>query len=113
MSGRLYIGNQVVCRTTKESLCSANSTMQCNPALDMCTFGCPGMHRCTNGYCIPKSNLCDGKLDEECDDDTEWLTGIGFSCVRNRNRCIIPQRLLYDDISDCDKGEDICFDLTR
>ena len=60
--------------------------------------------------CYQRDTVCDGSVATGCLQDDEWNTGIGFKCVKNGKKCRIPQQLLYDDIEDCQKGEDVCFD---
>ena len=70
------------------------------------------MFRCAVNKCISRSLVCDGRTEVACDDDDKWATGTGFKCVRNGKQCKLPQVLLYDDIKDCDGGEDICFSMS-
>ena len=56
-----------------------------------------------------RDTVCDGIFDKLCPEDEEWETGMGFSCIRKGRRCRLPQKLLFDDIADCDNGEDLCF----
>ena len=36
--------------------------------------------------------------------------GPGFKCRSNNTYCVLPQVLLYDNVKDCERGEDLCFD---
>ena len=67
------------------------------------------MYRCDSGTCVDRDSICDGIFDRLCPEDSERQRGIGFKCIRNGKMCVLPQRLLLDDISDCDNGEDLCF----
>ena len=98
-----------VCDVSKASVC--NKTIHCY-GLDTCDVGCPSVYRCSSNKCVNRDILCDGKKERGCDDDSEWESGIGFKCIRNGKLCRLPQQLVYDDVQDCDGGEDLCFPIT-
>ena len=69
---------------------------------------------CDDGVtCLPRSTLCDEDACNDCHEDAEWVNGPGFKCVRNGRTCILPQSLLFDDVQDCDNGDDFCFIVDR
>ena len=108
-----YISNEQplkkrVCTASIESVCTSIVTCE---GLDLCHLGCTSVYRCANNDCVSRETLCDGFATSGCAEDDEWQAGIGFKCVRNGRTCHLPQQLLYDDVKDCDNGEDICFDL--
>ena len=102
-----------VCQFMKEEVCRSDSPIECNPPLDLCALECPDTFRCSNGACHRRSIICDGRIERSCDDDIEHYSGIGFKCERGGTVCIIPQSFVYDQIRDCDDGEDICFEVER
>ena len=61
--------------------------------------------------CYSRDTVCDGIILTGCPDDEEWSTGIGFKCIRNDKECLLPQQFLYDDVKDCQRGDDLCFDF--
>ena len=63
-----------------------------------------------SGVCCARHTVCDDVINSECTGDDEWSTGAGFKCVRNGKVCRLPQQLLYDNVQDCESGEDLCFD---
>ena len=96
-----------VCELEEEMLCEGRVTCT---GVDACHLGCPGWYQCKDSNkCVSRSTICDGLISTGCPEDDEWKTGIGFKCIRNGRVCRLPQQLLYDDITDCDNGEDICF----
>ena len=95
-----------VCTASIEAVCTF--TVMC-PGLDLCNLGCTSVYRCENNDCVRRETVCDGFVTLGCAEDDEWQAGIGFKCVRNGRTCHLPQQLLYDDIKDCDNGEDFCF----
>jgi len=79
--------------------------------IDFCDAGCSNYYRCKNKTCVPISTLCNGILDDGCEEDKEWTSGPGFKCVREGKICSIPQQLVMDGIQDCDDGQDFCYNL--
>ena len=61
------------------------------------------------GSCRPRDSVCDGIISTGCPEDDEWSTGAGFKCLRNGRTCKLPQQLIYDNVEDCERGDDICF----
>ena len=88
-------------------ICNGSVTCQ---GIEPCNVGCLEYYKCQNGSCVLRSTLFDGDSCNGCSEDDGWKTGIGFKCVRNGEYCRIPQQLLWDQICDCDQGEDLCYD---
>ena len=80
---------------------------------DRCDLNCPSFYQCADKRCVSRETLCNGETNDGCLEDDEWGNGIGFKCIRYGNVCHLPQQLLYDDIQDCDDGEDLCFSLNQ
>ena len=89
-----------------------NNTIQCN-GIDPCDVGCSDYYRCNNNDCVRRSTICDRNPVNGCPEDDGWKTGIGFQCVRSGEFCRLPQQLLWDDVQDCDQGEDLCLDWSE
>ena len=83
-----------------------NKTIDCNN-IEPCDVGCPDDFKCQDGDCRRRSEICNGY--DVCDRDDGWKTGIGFQCIRKGKFCRLPQPLLWDQIQDCDQGEDLCY----
>ena len=99
--------NKPVCEIKQKKICEG--LVQCS-GLDECDIGCPSAYRCKGtGKCVSRDTVCNGEISNGCPEDEEWENGIGFKCLRNGKICLLPQQLLYDDIQDCDYGEDMCF----
>ena len=77
--------------------------------LDLCSLGCVNYFRCKSNKCVNRERVCNGKHEEDCPEDDDWSVGPGFKCIRNGEICKLPQQLLFDEVQDCDKGEDLCF----
>ena len=58
---------------------------------------------------IPRSNVCDEDPCNDCLEEAEHSPRNGFKCIKNNQYCILPQMFLYDDVPDCQNGEDLCF----
>ena len=59
--------------------------------------------------CRHRDTVCDDIVESGCPEDDEWSAGPGFKCLRNGKTCRLPQQLLYDNVKDCELGEDLCF----
>ena len=65
---------------------------------------CKGVFQCDDNKLIFYSQFCDGIID--CfDGSDEIINQPGFKC----NKCILPQRNLYDDFAHCDNISEYCF----
>ena len=96
------------CLVDRQAVCLGDITCR---DIDFCNIGCPNFYRCRNNECTPRSTVCDGNPCSGCDEDDGWTSGVGFQCFRNGERCKIPQQLLWDEVQDCDQGEDLCYIL--
>ncbi|XP_039247954.2 uncharacterized protein LOC120325854 isoform X1 [Styela clava] len=94
------------CILHRELICSEE--VKCHD-LSPCDLHCDSHYTCQSGKCVLRSTVCDGSLCSGCEEDHEWNNGHGFKCPRNGIKCILPQQLLHDNISDCDGGNDLCF----
>ena len=95
---------------SRESVC--NHTVSCTN-IDLCDAGCTAYYRCKNGSCVPTSSVCNGVVDDGCQEDSEWTSGPGFKCIREGKTCFLPQQLVKDGVQDCDDGQDFCFELNE
>ena len=96
------------CIVPKEYVC--RSLVECGN-LDFCDAGCPNYYRCQNKSCVAISTLCNGILNDGCEEDKEWTNGPGFKCIREGRVCSLPQQLVMDGIKDCDQGHDLCYEM--
>jgi len=65
---------------------------------------CNGVFQCADNTLIFQSQFCDGIVD--CfDGSDETRNHPGFKC----DKCILPQRNLYDDFAHCINDSDLCF----
>ena len=66
--------------------------------------------QCENGHVIDNAHYCDTKV--QCGDGSdEQQQNFGFRCSgkSRKSTCILPQKNLYDSISQCADGSDLCF----
>jgi len=96
------------CIVPRDYVC--RNLVTCNN-IDYCDAGCSNYYRCKNSTCVPISTLCNGILNDGCEEDKEWVSGPGFKCVREGKVCSIPQQLVMDGMQDCDEGQDFCYEL--
>ena len=69
-------------------------------------YPCPA----NSSHLSQRSTVCDDMPCNDCDQSqVSHGSGPGFKCLSNNSYCVLPQVLLYDDVPDCEKGEDLCF----
>ena len=75
------------------------------------TYICPS----NSSLSLPRLEVCNNERCTGCDTDRLLHgAGPGFKCTSNFFAdCVLPQFLLYDNVPDCDNGEDLCFDGRR
>jgi len=98
------------CFKTPSILCSDFKT--CGMYDRVCTClndevnECKLLLQCDNGGLLLAANFCDNFYD--CDDFSDEIRNQpGFKC--SPATCILPQRNLYDNVSHCADGSDLCF----
>ena len=63
--------------------------------------------QCGNGNLFSSGQFCDGFND--CGDNSdEMLNQPGFKCIQTKKDCVLPQLNLYDNVSHCEDGRDLC-----
>ena len=66
--------------------------------------------QCENGYVTDSVHYCDTNV--QCDDGSdEQQQKFGFRCSgkSRKSTCVLPQKNLYDSVSQCADGSDLCF----
>ena len=56
-----------------------------------------------------RSSMCDKHSCESCLFGDTYGAGHGFKCLKHEKICRLPQEFIHDNVSDCDRGEDLCF----
>nr|XP_018670728.1 low-density lipoprotein receptor-related protein 2-like [Ciona intestinalis] len=85
-----------------------NGTITCGDVTP-CDVACDSHYRCQHtSQCVDRSTICDGNSCNGCVEDIGWMGGVGFKCIRQGALCTLPQQLLWDNVKDCDDGEDLC-----
>ena len=65
--------------------------------------------QCSDGSLFMTWQFCNNAVD--CSDDSDEVKNEpGFKCFGPAGNCVLPQRNLYDNISHCADGSDLCFD---
>ena len=80
------------------SNCSHTTTEQCNRAF-----------QCDDGSLGLIYQLCDGIVDcFDKSDETRYRHGFKCVAAESDRKCVLPQRNLYDDVSQCKDKSDLC-----
>ena len=102
--------NSCTCYDTLPLLCSGpycdwNNTICTSSVEDNSSRG----FQCADGSLLISSQFCNYHVD--CPDDSDEIRNEpGFKCLGDIGSCVLPQRNLFDNVSHCQDGSDLCFD---
>ena len=92
-----------------EMLCTSTVKPNVAPAASSTSFEVESVFQCRDGSLHIVAQFCDNVVD--CADDSDEVKNQpGFKCLGPVGNCVLPQRNLYDNVSQCADGSDLCFD---
>ena len=102
--------NTTTCHMNNPSLHHVNLSTKWICVSSLCGKCLGEIFQCENGHVIDNVQYCDTKVQcEDGSDEQQKIFGFRCSGKTRKSICVLPQKNLYDSMSQCADDSDICF----